>query len=159
RDYLEWGGAGVVVFDIDHGHSFVKRLAVDYRDAQDPRWAKPENVKGVCASAATGRLYVTTITRLAAIDLKTDKLVWVKRLEGGCDRMSISPDGRLIYVPSFEGPHWNVVDATSGAVVSKIVTNSAAHNTLFSPDGAHVYMAGLKSPSMSVADARTHAVI
>jgi DNA-binding beta-propeller fold protein YncE len=159
RDYLEWGGAGVVVFDIDHGHSFVKRIAVDYRDAQDARWAKPENVKGVCASAKTGRLYVTTLTRLAAIDLKTDKLLWVKRLEGGCDRLSISPDGTLLYVPSLEGPHWNVVDANSGAVVSKLVTGSGAHNTLYSPDGARVYLAGLKSPVMSIADAKAHAVI
>src|SRR6478736_5837770 len=27
RDYLEFGGAGILVFDIDAGHKFVKRLA------------------------------------------------------------------------------------------------------------------------------------
>ena len=27
RDYLEFGGHGVLVFDIDHGHRFVKRIA------------------------------------------------------------------------------------------------------------------------------------
>jgi hypothetical protein len=27
RDYLEFGGAGILVFDIDAGHKFVKRIA------------------------------------------------------------------------------------------------------------------------------------
>ena len=26
RDYLEYGGHGVLIFDIDHGHKFVKRI-------------------------------------------------------------------------------------------------------------------------------------
>src|SRR4029450_8145284 len=26
RDYLEFGGAGILVFDIDHGHALVKRI-------------------------------------------------------------------------------------------------------------------------------------
>jgi hypothetical protein len=27
RDYQEFGGAGILVFDIDNGHKFVKRIA------------------------------------------------------------------------------------------------------------------------------------
>ncbi len=27
RNYLEFGGAGILVFDIDNGHKFVKRIA------------------------------------------------------------------------------------------------------------------------------------
>jgi len=73
--------------------------------------------------------------------------------------MAISPDGRVLYVPSFEGPHWNVVDGASGAVIKKIVTSSGAHNTVFSLDGSRVYLAGLHSPLLTVADARTHTVI
>ena len=55
--------------------------------------------------------------------------------EGGCDRMAISPDGKMLYVPSFEGPHWHVVDAETGDVIAKVVTNSGAHNTIYGPDG------------------------
>src|SRR4051812_22739002 len=29
RDNLEWGGHGVLVFDINHGHRFVKRIALN----------------------------------------------------------------------------------------------------------------------------------
>jgi hypothetical protein len=37
-----------------------------------------ENVKGIAADAKTGRIYVTTINRLAAFDLTTDKMLWEK---------------------------------------------------------------------------------
>src|SRR5436305_440736 len=58
RNYLEFGGAGVLVFDIDNGHRFVKRIETPASQAK-----KPENIKGVCACAATKRLYFTTLTR------------------------------------------------------------------------------------------------
>ena len=70
--------------------------------------------------------------------------------------MSLSPDGKTIYVPSLEGTHWNVVDATTGDVITKIVPNSGAHNTIYGPDGTHVYLAGLKSPLLTIADATTN---
>ena len=86
-------------------------------------------------------------------------MVWDKELEGGCDRMALSPDGATLYVPSFEGPHWNVVEAATGATVAKVVTDSGAHNTLWSADGARVYLAGLRSPLLSVVDPKTHTVV
>ncbi|PYJ86890.1 MAG: hypothetical protein DME22_03615 [Verrucomicrobia bacterium] len=45
------------------------------------------------------------------------------------NRMAISPDGKVIYLPSLEKAYWHVVDAGSGEVIRKIVTNSGAHNT------------------------------
>src|SRR5256885_16064399 len=56
RDYLEYGGHGVVVFDIDHGHRFVKRIGLAGLDEK----GQPRNVKGIAANAQTKRLYVTT---------------------------------------------------------------------------------------------------
>jgi hypothetical protein len=29
RNYVEWGGHGVLVFDIDNGHKFVRRISLD----------------------------------------------------------------------------------------------------------------------------------
>jgi hypothetical protein len=155
RNYLEYGGIGVLVFDVAAGHKFVKRI---------PTWSlvpgqEAENVKGIAAHAGTGRLFVSTIKRLAAIDLATDRKIWDREIPGGCDRPSVSPDGSTLYVPSFEGPHWTVVNAASGEIVTTLVLNSGAHNTLYSLNGAHVYLAGLRSPLLSVADARTHKVV
>ena len=36
RNYLEWGGTGVLIYDIDRGHAFVKRIPVSYLDEKDP---------------------------------------------------------------------------------------------------------------------------
>jgi DNA-binding beta-propeller fold protein YncE len=155
RNYVEWGGKGVLVYDIDHGHAFVKRIPSPFDDPG----GKVENIKGVCASAATRRLYLTSLTRLACIDLVTERPLWVESLEGGCDRMSITPDGGVLYVPSLEGPHWNVVDGKTGAVIRKLSTGQGAHNTLCLPSGRRVFLADLKSSTLLVADPATHEIV
>jgi hypothetical protein len=155
RNYVEYGGVGVLVYDMDRGYAFVRRMP-----AQDvPAGTPPENVKGIAASARTGRLYVTTFARVMAFDLATDRKLWDRAFEGGCDRLAISPDGRLLYVPSFEGAHWNVLDAETGDVRAKVVTDSGAHNTIYGPDGRRVYLAGLRSKLLAVADPATHSVV
>ena len=126
RNYIEYGGVGVLVYDIDAGYKVLKRI---------PTWSvppgqQPENVKGIAASAKTGKLYVSTTKRVACFDLLTDAKLWEKSYDGGSDRLAISPDGKILYVPSFEGPHWNAVDALTGDVLAKIVTKSGAHNTI-----------------------------
>jgi len=52
RNYVEYGGVGILVFDIDHGHKFVKRIPT----WESPPGHAPENVKGIAASAKTGKL-------------------------------------------------------------------------------------------------------
>jgi DNA-binding beta-propeller fold protein YncE len=155
RDYLEYGGHGILVFDIDNGHKFVKRLA----SAGLNEKGVPLNVKGIAANAGTARLYVTTTRTLMSFDLVTGKLLWEKPYEGGCDRLALSPDGKTIYLPSLEGDHWHVVDAMSGNVIKKIVPKSGAHNTIIGPDGRFAYLAGLKSPVLHVADTKLHEMV
>lgn len=152
RNYLEYGGHGLLVFDIDHGHKFVKRIPTA---GLNPKGV-PDNVKGICASAATNRVYICTTRQLMCLDLGSEKLLWEKTYDAGCDRMAISPDGKVIYLPSFEGPVWHVVDAASGEVLTQIRPESGAHNTIIGLDGREVYLAGLKSPLLTVADARSH---
>lgn len=154
RNNLEYGGHGVLVFDIADGHKFVRRIALGGLDEK----GQPLNMKGICASAKTGRLYVSTTKTLMCLDLLTDKMLWEKSYDGGCDRMAISPDGKVIYLPSLEGDHWHVVDAVNGDVLKKIVLKSAAHNTIYGLDGTHVYLAGRRSPLLAVVDARTRDV-
>jgi hypothetical protein len=154
RDYLEYGGHGLIVFDIDHGHRFVKRIPLSGLNEK----GVPLNVKGVCANAGTGRIYVSTTKTLTCLDLVAEKPIWEKAYEGGCDRMSMSPDGKVIYLPSLESDHWTVIDAARGDVIKKIVPKSGAHNTVYGLDGKHVYLAGLKAPILSISDTRDHTV-
>jgi YVTN family beta-propeller protein len=155
RNYVEYGGVGIVVFDIDHDYRFVRRI---------PTWdvapgAEAENVKGIAASGKTGIVYVSTIKRLAAFDAVSGKKLWDIAPEGGCDRMALSPDGKVLFVPSLEGPHWTVVDAANGKVITRIQTGSGSHNTIYAPDGSRVYMAGLRSNLLSIADPKTNSVV
>ena len=155
RNYQEYGGVGILVFDIDAGFRFVKRI---------PTWdvppgEEPENVKGIAASAKTGRIYVTTISRMMALDAVTGKKLWDRAYDGGCDRLSVSPDGQTLYVPQLEGKLWRVVNADAGAVITNITTQSGSHNTICSLDGTRVYLAGLRSPLLSVADTRSQRIV
>lgn len=153
RDYPEFGGAGILVFDIDQGHRFIKRIQTPASLVN-----KPDNIKGVCASAATGRLYFTTRSALYCVDLITEKTLWSKALADGTDRMSITPDGKILYVPTLEKDRWHVVDASSGDLIASVKTNSGAHNTVVTRDGARMYLGGLQSPILFEADTRTHTI-
>jgi sugar lactone lactonase YvrE len=154
RDYLQFGGAGILVFDIDKDHRFVKRI-----ETTASKEKKPHNIKGVCANAGTRKLYFTTPSALYCVDLVTEKTLWQKNLPNGCDRMSMTPDGKTLYVPSFEKDTWNVVDADAGTVVTTLELKSGAHNTVCGLDGSRMYLAGLRSPLLAVADTRTHKLL
>jgi DNA-binding beta-propeller fold protein YncE len=153
----EHGGVGILVFDMDAGYKFVKRI---------PTWTSPEGtraegVRGIAAHAATGRLFVSTSRRLAAFDLATDKVVWEQTYEGKCcDRMAIAPDGKTLYVPASGAPKWYVVDAASGALIKSIDKAGSPHNTIYSADGRFAYLAsqGRQTPLLTVVDTRTHVV-
>jgi len=154
RDYLEYGGHGILVYDIADNYRLVKRIATGGLKAD----STPSNVKGVAVSLATNSIYITTLEALQRIDLATEKIVWEKKYEGGCDRLSVSPDGKTIYLPTLEKEHWKVVNAETGDVITQIVTNSGAHNTLFGPDGK-VYLAGLRTATLGICDSRTNTMI
>ncbi len=154
RNYLEFGGHGLLVFDIDDGHRFIKRIPTSGFDAKHA----PLNVKGIVANAKTNRVYISTTETLECIDLLTEKILWEKPYEGGTDRMAITPDGKVIYLPSLEKDHWHVVDAMTGDVIKKLVPKSGSHNTAIGLDGKWAYLAGLKSPLLSMADTSKHEI-
>jgi len=154
RNELQYGGHGILVFDIDRDYKFVKRI----RTAGLNEDGQPLNVKGVCASADTKRIYVSTTRTVTCLDLVTEKILWERPYAGGTDRMALSPDGLIMYQPSFEGAHWHVLDALGGDVIAKITPNSGAHNTVYGPDGSHAYLAGLHSPLLTVAETKNHTI-
>lgn len=155
RDYLGYGGHGVLVFDIDNNHRLVKRIKTG---GMHPN-GTPSNVKGIAVSLPLNSLYVSTLESLQRIDLTSEKVVWEKNFEGGCDRMSISPDGKTMYLPSLEKGFWNVVDCATGEIIKKIDVYKRAHNTIFAPSGKLVYLDDIASPWLYVADPGTHTIV
>lgn len=156
RDDLALGGHGVLVFDINDQHKFVKRISLDGYGLDQK--GKVLNIKGICANARTSRLYVSTLQQLLCIDLLTDTAIWQKSFDLGCDRMSITPDGKEIYLPSLENKAWYIVDATTGNDITRLVLNSRSHNTVVGLDGKRAYLAGLGSPYLAVASTANHTV-
>ena len=174
RNYLGYGGQGILVFDIDNNHRFVKRIKTQgfLSDSLLNRMKKggyasgtgngeevASNVKGIAVSVPLNSIYVSTLESLQRIDLTTEKVVWEKQYEGGCDRMSISPDGKIMYIPSLEKDFWNVIDCEKGNLIAKIQVTRRAHNTIYGPSGKRVYMADIASPSLYVADPKTHTIV
>jgi DNA-binding beta-propeller fold protein YncE len=155
RDYLGYGGHGILVFDINNNHKFVKRIKTNGLHAD----GTPSNVKGVAVSVPLNSIFVSTLEGLQRIDLATEKIVWEKTYEGGCDRMSISPDGKTMYLPSLEKDFWNVVECSTGNIIKKIQVVKRAHNTIYGPSGNAVYMADIASHLLFVADTKTHTIV
>src|SRR4026209_2032743 len=108
---------GVLVFDIDNGHKFVRRIEV-------PVFF--EGLSGFAGNVKTHRVYFSsTNRRLGAFDLETEKVVWEKTYEAGCDRSAITLDGKKIYVPTgwwYSGPDsgYLIVNAENGELIKRV---------------------------------------
>ena len=145
----------ILVFDIADGHRLVRRIPV-----WPGRGDAAEVVRGTAASARAGRFFISTTSRLAAIDLRTDKVVWEKRYEGHCcDRFAVSPDGQTIYAPAFGSPKWYVIAAGSGDLRASIAVTGWPRETIYSRDGTRAVLAAWESRTLSVSDTVSHAVV
>ena len=132
------------VYDINHSHSPVKTNRVFTASGGD--------IRGVCASAATQRYYVmynvytpTTNGYVACVDLTSDQVLWNKvERPLGVDRGVVTPDGKTLYIPSYEGDLTGsnalVVDGLTGDVTTQIMIAPLTHDTICSLDGTEVFM-------------------
>jgi hypothetical protein len=129
-------GNGILVFDIDQGHKLVRRIYIPFK----------EGLRGLCGNLKTRALYYsTTARRLGAFDLETEKVLWEKQYDMGCDRACITPDGSKLYVPTgwwYKGTNsgFLVVDPKDGAITQRIIAGPQAHNSIASLDGQFVYL-------------------
>jgi len=147
-------GEGILVFDIDKEHSFVKRIDLP---------VFKEGIRGFTGSAATRCVYyATSAGTLGCFDLETEKVVWEKRFKAGCDRSCITMDGKTVYVPTGwwytgEDSGFLKVDAGNGALLDWITVGPSAHNSIASLDGKFVYL-GTRT-MLTQFDAQTGAVL
>ena len=147
-------GTGIVVFDIDDGHRFVKRIEV-------PVFA--EGLRGFTGTAKTHCVYYsTTSQRLGRFDVESEKVVWDRKYAAGCDRSSITPDGKKIYVPTgwwYRGADsgFLVIDGETGDLIKRISVGPAAHNSIVSLDGKRVYLG--TETKLTIFDTATDEVI
>ena len=150
--------ANLYVYDMNGQFSLVKHMSL-------PTGA---GVRGLVASAATGRLYIsygsdnTTGGSLLAYDLRQDAVLWARKYRFGIDSMSISPDGTKIYMPTGEltaGGIWKIIDAITGNVIGAIDSGGRGpHNTVVGRGGTYIFMGPRASNYLVMADAATNAI-
>lgn len=162
---------GIIVLDADHHYAFLKHIYWDIPASEAPG---PE-VAGITANVPLNMLYVELRSRLIAIDLKTDKMLWENAYGGNtlpatheagsaecCERSELTPDGKTLVVGSNLTKFWYVVDAKSGALQGKIYPplTTHTHNMAISPDGKTVFLAASAGnpPVLSIADVATRKV-
>jgi hypothetical protein len=124
----------ISVYDIDRGHSLLKTV---------PTVSNVDDVKGVAVSAVTGKLYVAYRTRsgvgmIYCLSVYDDTVLWNRIIDPDVDRLSINPNGRLLYVPTWEGGsagYINVLDADSGDGIRRVYFSNRSHDTQFPLSG------------------------
>jgi hypothetical protein len=102
-----------------------------------------DDIKGVAVSASAGKLYVAYRTRsgvgmIFSLNIYDDKVLWNRVIDPDVDRLSIHPNGRLLYVPTWEGgsaDYINILDSDSGDVIRKVHFSNRSHDTQFPLSG------------------------
>ena len=129
-------GKGILVFDIDNGHHFVRRIEIPFK----------EGLRGFCGSQKNHAVYYSSTSRiLGSFDLETEKVLWERQLEAGVDRACVTPDGKKLYAPT--GWWWRgtnsgmlVLNPANGEVMNRLPSGPQAHNSIASLDGQFVYL-------------------
>jgi hypothetical protein len=124
----------ISVYDIEAGHRLVKTIMTV---------AKVGDVRGLAASAVTGKLYVayqdvSGIGMVYCLNLYDDTIVWNRAVSPGVDRLAINPNGELLYVPTWEGgsaDYINIVDAKKGDVVRQVHFSNRSHDAQYPLSG------------------------
>ena len=120
--------------------------------------ARPSMSKGSVRQSETGLIHISTKQTLMCVEMRSEELLWERAYDKGCDRMSVSPDGSILYQPTFEKDQWYVLDAKTGDEIARITPDSRAHNTVYGLDGSRCYLAGLGSNLLTVADTSSHTI-
>ena len=130
-------GTGILIFDIDNGHKLVRRIDIPIFK---------EGIRGFTGNLKTHSVYYsTTNRRLGCFDLEAEKTVWDQTYPAGCDRSSVTPDGKKIYAPTGwwykgEDSGFLVINADNGDLIKRIQVGSQAHNSIVSLDGRFAFL-------------------
>jgi len=116
---------------------------------------------GAAAAPDGSRLYVSNEadSTLDVVDARTLRVMAKVKLTGHPNNISISLDGKRVYVAIREGTGVvDVVDTGSLALAKSIPIQGAVHNTYVTPDGKHVIAGSIAGQTLTVIDQATEQV-
>ncbi len=149
------------VYAMDEGQKLIKTITLP---------TAATDIRGAVASPATHMLYVSYGGdggvngggSILAYNLVSETTAWTHAYPEGVDSMAITPDGKTIYLPVGEASSsstWEVLEASSGAMLTTVQGGKAPHNTIVSLNGEHVYMGGREASFLTVANTSTNQVV
>jgi hypothetical protein len=147
----------IYVYDMDHGYGPVGTISLPQTSI---------GIRGVTVYPPAHMMYVSYggdggengNGSVLAYNLVSDEVAWTSHLTTGIDSGALSPNGKLLYMPTGEatdGHLWNVIDTSDGAVVGTIEGGLSPHNTVASKDGRFVYLGARYSDYLGVYEAAT----
>lgn len=89
---------------------------------------------------------------IIAVDTATDEIKWRMRLDGMPHHMSVSHDGKLMFVPYYNTWWTAVIDLEKREVIKKLFTGHGSHGTKISPDGKRLYVGSMMNDILSIID-------
>lgn len=113
---------------------------------------------GVTFSPDGTRTYISceSESSLWATDTKTGKLIGKAMLSGHPNNISITKDGRRVFVGIVSAPGAvDVIDTASMKVVKSIPVKGGIHNTYVTPDGKFLLAGSIVGKLLNVIDAQT----
>ena len=116
---------------------------------------------GAAAAPDGSRLYVSNEadSTLDVVDAHTLRVMSKVKLTGHPNNISISGDGRRVYVAIREGTGVvDVVDTQALVLAKSIPIRGAVHNTYVTPDGRHVIAGSIAGKTLTVIDQPTEEV-
>ena len=128
------------VYDINANHQLVQTLRYTTSTSVD--------LRGIAAAVPTHLIYVFHVINkvgyIAVLDLLSGNLLatW-QGYSPEVDRGDVTPDGQTLYVPSGWDAYTHyesVVDALTGALITKITMPVKTHDTIVTLDGKTVFM-------------------
>jgi len=112
---------------------------------------------GAAAAPDGSRIYISSEGEqtLHVVDAKTLQTVKKIPLSGRPNNISVSKDGRRVYVAIVTAPGAvDVIDTTTMEKVKSIATKGGIHN-VYTPDGRHVVAGSIAGKLMTVIDQKT----
>jgi len=92
---------------------------------------------------------------LIAVSTATDEILWRVPIDGMTHHMSVSKDGRHVFVPLYDTWWIAVVDTEKRAVTKKIFFGHGGHGSKLSADGKRLYVGSMMNDIIGIIDTET----
>src|SRR4029079_7242275 len=96
---------------------------------------------------------------VSVVDLATGAVTATVPVAAGPHGMSMSGDGRLVYVPGDAASGMSVIDTATDRVVRTIEVGKSPHGVALTPDGRSLLVGVYGDDKAAVVDAATEAVV